>query len=165
MFSIKSRASISVGFRKAASIHKTQSSLWTESTWGKQQQQQIHPGNQQLVLNQNMNVNTGYSILIFKMPFQIPGKIIPISEFAWFSAICRTVSWNIKTSIWPQPLHYIAVCRWSTRPPLALELHRCFFCLFVTLLPANKTEGWCRLFLEENARIMKIQTKLYGKEY
>lgn len=82
MFSTERKQSFHFSwFQKAPSIHKTQSALWTGSTWGKQQQS-IHLGDQQLVLNQNTNVNTGYRILIFKVLFKVPGKIIPISEFA-----------------------------------------------------------------------------------
>lgn len=80
MFSAESRASISVGFRKHPVFTKHSLLCGLDRQGGKQQQQRIHLGNQQIVLNQNTNGNTGYSILAFKMSFKVPGKIIPISE-------------------------------------------------------------------------------------
>lgn len=82
MFSMERKQSFYFSWlQKAPSTHKTQSALWTGSTQG-QQQQRIPLGNQQLVLNQNTNANTGDRILIFKMLFKVPGKINPRSEFA-----------------------------------------------------------------------------------
>lgn len=79
MFSIERKQSFYFSWLQKAP--STQSALWTGSTQG-QQQQRIPLGNQQLVLNQNTNANTGDRILIFKMLFKVPGKISPRSEFA-----------------------------------------------------------------------------------